>query len=132
MAYPFYPTFRNLFINGTNTSSGGAEMTNIVPCRAKYVSTMVTIRSSGGGTSGFDVFGYQNALGGASTSSPTITIITSGQSVTTTTGNVTFEVGSTLTGPIVIFNKGDLIGISASTGVGNALGWAYTHTFQEF
>ncbi len=129
--YPFYSPIRNFYLSGTNTSSSGVEARQIVPCRAKYVSTLFTVPTTGGGTSGFDVFAYLNALGQASTYVSTITVITSGQSITTTSGNVTFEVGSTNV-PQPIFNRGDIIGVSASTGVAGVSAWAWCHTFQEF
>ncbi len=129
---PFYSPIRNFYLHGTNTSTSGIEMRQIVPSRAKYVSTMVSVPTTGGGTSGFDVFAYLNALGQASTYVSTITVITSGFSVTTTSGNVTFEVGSTNT-PAFIFNRGDIIGVTASTGfAGTATSWSWCHTFQEF
>ncbi len=124
-------TFKNVFLSGATSSTIAAEIKMTVPCRAKYMSTLFSIwGTTGGGTSGFDVFAYQNALGGASTLSPTIAIITSGQSVTTTSGNVTFEVGSTLTTP-VLFNKGDIIGVSGSTGISGVSGYSFTHILQE-
>lgn len=131
MAYPFYPTIRNLFLTAATSSTAAAEIKVAVPCRAKYVSTLISVwGTTAGGTSGFDVFAYQGGLGGG-TSSPTITIITSGASITTSSGNVTFEVGSTLTTP-VIFNKGDVIGVSGSTGIAGVSGYSVTHTLQEF
>ncbi len=124
-------TFKTLFLEGSATSSGGAEIKNTVPCRAKYMSTLFSVwGTTAGGTSGFDVFAYQNAFGQASTSSPTITIITSGQSITTSSGNVTFEVGTTLTVPF-IFNKGDIIGVSGSTGISGSSGYSWVHILQE-
>ncbi len=129
--YPFYSPIRNFYLNGTNTSSAGAEIRQIVPCRSKYISTLVSVPTTGGGTSGFDVFAYLNALGQASTYVSTITVITSGLSVTTTSGNVTFEVGSTNV-PQPIFNRGDIIGVTASTGIAGVSSWSWCHTFQEF
>ncbi len=124
-------TFKNLFLYGATSSTGGAEIKVTVPCRAKYMSTLFSIwGTTGGGTSGFDVFCYTSALSTVTTASPGITIITSGQSVTTSSGNVTFEVGTTLTVPF-LFNKGDIIGVSGSTGIAGVSGYSFTHILQE-
>ncbi len=124
-------TFKTLYLDGATSSTAGAEIKVTVPCRAKYLSTLFSVwGTTAGGTSGFDVFAYQNAFGGASTLSPTITIVTSGSAITTSSGNVTFEVGSTLTVPLLL-NKGDILGVSGSTGIAGLTGYSFVHILQE-
>ncbi len=131
MAYPFFPPLRSLFLTAATSSTAGAEIKVAVPCRAKYISTILSVwGTTAGGTSGFDVFAYIGGQGGG-VSSPTITVITSGASITTSSGNVTFEVGSTVT-PTIYFNKGDIIGVSGSTGISGVTGYSATHILQEF
>ncbi len=132
MALPFFPPLKTLFLEASTTTTAGAEIKVTVPCRSKYISTMLTILgTTAGGTSGFDVFAYKGAFGGASTSSPSIVMITTGAAITTTTGNVTFEFGSTVT-PAIYFDKGDILGVSGSTGISGVSGFTVVHTLQEF
>ncbi len=125
---PNAPTFKNLYLQAATSSTAGAEIKVVVPCRARYVSTLLSVwGTTAGGTSGLDVFAYQGGFGGG-TSSPTITIISSGSSITTSSGNVSFEYVSTGT---FVFNKGDIIGVSGSTGISGVTGYSVVHTFQE-
>ncbi len=123
-------TFKNLFLTATTSTTAGAEIKIAIPCRVKYLSTLISVMgTTAGGTSGFDVFAYQGGFGGG-VASPTITIITSGASITTSSGNVTFEVGTTLTFPVLL-NKGDILGVSGSTGIAGLSGFSVTHILQE-
>lgn len=128
MAYPTQRRFRNFYLHSATTSTGGAEIKTVVPCRSKYVSTLISVwGTTAGGTSGFDVFAYLGGFNGG-TSSPTISVISSGMSISTTTGNVSFEYVSTGT---VHFSKGDIIGVSGSTGISGVTGYSVVHTFEE-
>ncbi len=128
MAYATLGNFKNLFLQAATSSTAAAELKVVVPVRAKYISTILSVwGTTAGGTSGLDVFAYRGGFGGG-TSSPTITIITSGTSITTTTGNTSFEYVAT---GDFIFNKGDIIGVSGSTGISGVSGYSVIHTFQE-
>ncbi len=129
MPFPGVANLKSLFLFAATTSTGGAEIKVVVPCRARYVSTLLSVGgTTAGGTSGFDVFAYLNGFNGG-TSSPVITVISSGSSITTTTGNTSYEVTST---GVFVFGKGDLIGVSGSTGIAGLTGYSVMHTFQEF
>ncbi len=129
MVYPTVGNLKSLFLAASTTSTAGAEVKVAVPCRARYVSTLLSVwGTTAGGTSGLDVFAYLGGFNGG-TSSPTITIISSGSSITTTTGNVSFEFTST---GVFVFGKGDLIGVSGSTGISGVSGYSVTHTLQGF
>ena len=129
--YPFQPTFKSLFLDGATTSTGGAEIKVTVPARCKYLNTTLSIwGTTAGGTSGFDVFYYPAGLGFAATSSPTIVVLSSGFSITTTSGNVSFLVNTTSSG--VYLNQGDILGVSGSTGIAGVTGYSFCHNLQEF
>ena len=129
--YPFSPSFKTLFLDGATSSTGGAEVKVTVPCRCKYLSTTLSIwGTTAGGTSGFDVFFYPAGLGFATTSSPAVVVISSGLSITTTTGNVSFDLTSTSSN--IYLNKGDILGCSGSTGISGVTGYSFVHNLQEF
>ncbi len=128
MALATLGTFKSMFLQASTTTTAGAEIKVTVPVRAKYVSTLISVYgTTAGGTSGFDVFAYPGGLGGG-TSSPTIVVLSSGSSITTTTGNVSYEYVSTSN---MVFNKGDIIGVSGSTGISGVSGYSVVHTFLE-
>ena len=129
MALPFIPTFKNLFMHVTSTSSGGNEVNVTIPTRCKYSSTLVTALTSSGGTSAVDVFYWPCGLGISAGQVTTSVTISSGTALTSSTGHATTELGST---QVFYFNKGDVLTVQASTGVSGTLGWTVTHILQEF
>lgn len=131
MALPFQPTFKNYTMSITSTSSGGVELNVTIPYRSKYTSTLVTALTSSGGTSAVDIFYWPCGLGINTGQVTTSVTITSGASVTSSTGHATTEIGSTVT-PAIFFNKGDVLTVQASTGISGPLGWTVTHILQEF
>ncbi len=132
MALPFYPTFRNLFLTATTTSTGGQEVKVCIPVRCKYVNTLLSVYGTTcGGTSNFDLFAYLNTLGQASTVATTIVSLSTGVSITTSSGNVTYELFGSTTTPAIYFNKGDILGCSGSTGITGVTGYTVTHILQE-
>jgi hypothetical protein len=123
MAFPFIPQFRfRHYATATTSSSGAPVATSVVVSRCKYVGGWFAPNNAGTSTNvtGFDVFAF---LGGATTA----TVISSGTSVTTTTGTLASPVNVTATA-IVYLNPGDIIITAGSTCQAGFV----THLVQEF
>ena len=135
MALPiFYPFKTKYYATATTSTSGAPTSTVVVAARCKYVGGYYLpnqIAGTGTNVTGFDVL---FATGATSTTVPTFTTISSGVSVTTSTG--TFAIpfgpntsnGSAFSTATVYLNAGDILFTVASTGVGGFI----THIVQEF
>ena len=131
MSYPFYPPFKTRIYECASSSSAAQTLANTVIARCKYQSTLVTVMSTSGGTSGVDIYAWPNILAsGAITGAPASVTFTSGGSITTSTGNASFLFTTTSSAPYL--NQGDQICVEASTGVSGPRGFNVVHTVQEF
>ena len=123
MAYPVnYPFKTKYYTIATTTSSGTPICAVPVVARCKYIGGYFVPSDSGTSTNvtGFDVIAY---LGGSATG----TVISSGTSVTTTTGTLGTAVNVTAT-TVVYLNAGDVI-----TTIGSTCQAGYmTHIVREF
>ena len=134
MSLPFgLFNFRRKYYSVATTSTSGAPTSTVVVAnRCKYLGGYYVpnqIAGTGTNVTGFDV---QLITGATSTVASTITDISSGVSVTTSTG--TF---ATFFGPVIgtgnstrafFLNPGDVLLTVASTGVGGFV----THVVEEF
>jgi len=123
MSYPYIPQFRfRHYVSATTTTSGVPVATSIVVSRCKYIGGWFAPNNAGTSTNvtGFDVFAF---LGGATSA----TVISSGTSVTTTTGTLASPVNITATS-VVYMNSGDIIVTAGSTCQAGFV----THIVQEF
>lgn len=123
MALPiFYPFKTRMYQVATTTSSGTPTSSIVIAARCKYVGGYFVPNNAGTGTNvtGFDVVAFQ---GGAATS----VTLSSGTSVTTTTGTLGTAFNMTSTG-VVYLNAGDVVMTLGSTSQGGYV----THIVQEF
>ena len=122
MAYPFFPPFKTKYYSVATTSTSGAPIsTVVVAARCKYVGGWYlpnNIAGTGTNVTGFDALAFQGG-------SATATVITSGVSVTTSTGTLAVQFAPTTA---VYLSAGDILQTLASTGVGGFV----THVVQEF
>ena len=135
MAYPvFYPFKTKYYSVATTSTSGAPTSTVVVAARCKYIGGYYVpnqIAGTGTNVTGFDVL---YITGATSTVAPTATTISSGVSVTTSTGTLAVAFGpftsnaNTASTATVYLNAGDILYTSASTGVGGFI----THIVQEF
>ncbi len=124
MALPFIPYLKNRYYSVATTSTSGAPIsTVVVASRCKYLSGWYApnnIAGTGTNVTGFDVLAF---IGGGVTG----TVISSGTSVTTSTGTGSSPINVTATSAVFL-NPGDIIQTLASTGVGGFV----THVVGEF
>jgi len=123
MALPFIPKFRyRTYADATTSSSGAPVGTVVITNRCKYVGGWFVPNNAGTSTNvtGFDVVAFLNG-------SATATVISSGTSVTTTTGTLGSPVTITSTAAVIL-NPGDVISIIGST----CQGGFYSHVVEEF
>ena len=123
MSYPTVGRFNKRYYSVATTSSSGAPVsTVIIAARCKYAGGYFVPNNTGTGTNvtGFDVLAF---LGGATSG----TVISSGTSVTTTTGTLATAIN--VNGPNVVYlNAGDVITTVASTSQAGFV----THYVHEF
>lgn len=128
MPYPQLYPFRTRIYDGPTTSTSGAPThTAVVVGRCKYVGTWYVpnqIAGTGTNVTGYDVL---CVTGATSTNAPSLTVLTSGATVTTSTGTFAqfTAAGNSTT---VNLNPGDVIFTAFSTGVGGFV----SHVTQEF
>lgn len=123
MSYPFIPQFKyRYYVDATSSSSGAPVGTVVVANRSKFIGGWFVPNNAGTGTNvtGFDVVGFQAG-------SSTAITISSGTSVTTTTGTLASAINVNGVG-IPIWNAGDIISIIGST----CQGGFYTLIMQDF
>ena len=104
MAYPvLFPYKMRTYSVATTTSSGAPSSTAVMVARCKYVGGYFAPNNAGTSTNvtGFDVLAF---LGGSATA----TVISSGTSVTTTTGTLGSPVQVNAAATIVL-NPGDVV-----------------------
>ncbi len=118
----------------TTSTSGAPSSTVVVASRCKYIGGYYVpnqIAGTGTNVTGFDVL---TITGASSVSSGVVTPITSGVSVTTSTGTFSIQFGpwsgnfATQLSSAAFLSAGDVIVTIASTGVGGFV----THVVQEF
>ena len=123
MAYPvLFPYKMRTYSVATTTSSGAPISTAVMVSRCKYVGGYFVPNNAGTSTNvtGFDVLAF---LGGSATA----TVISSGTSVTTTTGTLGSPVNVNAAATIVL-NPGDVVVTVGSTSQGGFV----SHIVQEF
>jgi hypothetical protein len=136
MAYPIASNLNNqlklrYYTVATTSSSGTPTSTVVVVSRCKYIGGYFVPNNAGTSTNvtGFDV---QGITGATSTTVPTAFTISSGVSVTTSTGTLAIQFGPWVGGgastAITYFNAGDLITTVGSTSQAGFI----THVVQEF
>ena len=123
MALPIFYPFKTKYYSVATTSSSGAPVsTTVVAARSKYMGGYFLPNNAGTSTNvtGFDVIAF---LGGSTTG----TVISSGTSVTTTTGTLASPIN--VNGPNAVFlAAGDIITTVGSTSQAGFV----THIVQEF
>lgn len=122
MALPIFYPFKTKYYSVATTSSSGAPVsTAIVAARCKYVGGYFLPNNAGTSTNvtGFDVIAFK----GGSTSG---TVISSGTSVTTTTGTLASSIK--LSTGVIYLDAGDIITTVGSTSQAGFV----THIVQEF
>ena len=131
---PLIPKFRNRYYSvATTSTSGTPASTVVVVSRCKYLGGWYVpnqIAGTGTNVTGFDVLAITQAT---SVASGLVSVISSGVSVTTSTGTFATafggQGGSTPgSTQLIYFNPGDVINTIASTGVGGFI----THVVEEF
>lgn len=123
MALPiFYPFKTKYYTTATTSSSGTPVSTTVIVARSKYVGGYFVPNNAGTSTNptGFDVIAF---IAGSATG----TVISSGTSVTTTTGTLGSPITVTSTS-VVFLNPGDVVTTVGSTSQGGYV----THIVQEF
>ena len=134
MALPKIPQLLNRYYSTATTSTSGAPISTVVVAqRCKYLGGWyVPNQTVGTGTNGtgFDVLAY---IGASSTTIPTAFVISSGVTVTTSTGTLAApfagQGGTTPFSTVAVYlNPGDSIQTVGSTLVGGFV----THVVGEF
>jgi hypothetical protein len=126
----FLPQFKNRYYSVATTSSSGTPTSQVVVVsRCKYLGGYFAPNQAGGASpNGFDVLSVTQAT---SVSSGLVSTITSGVSVTTSTGTLGIPFGPFASGSttgLQFLSPGDLILTVASTCQGGFI----THVVQEF
>ena len=127
----FLPQLKNRYYSvATTSTSGTPSSTVVVATRCKYLGGWYVpnqIAGTSTNVTGFDVLTITQAT---SVSSGLVSVVTSGVSVTTSTGTLAIPFGPAFgtTTAVMYLNPGDIINTIASTGVGGFI----THIVQEF
>src|SRR6185369_11403978 len=110
MAYPTVLPFKTRFYSCATTTTSGAPVSTVpIVSRCKYVGGYFTPNNAGTSTNvtGFDVLAFKAG-------SATATVISSGTSVTTTTGTLTSGINVNASATVFL-NPGDVVTTVGST-----------------
>ncbi len=131
MALPIFYPFKNKYYSVATTSTSGAPISQVVvAARCKYLGGYF-IQNNLQASKANDSFDVVSITQATSVSSGLVSIITSGQVITTSTGTLAQPFGpnfSALSTASAYLNAGDVIVTLGST---QFAGW-FTHIVQEF
>lgn len=123
MALPFFYPFKTKYYSIATTTTSGAPISSVpIVARCKYVGGYFAPNNAGTSTNvtGFDVIAFKDG-------SATATVISSGTSVTTTTGTLASPINVNAAATVFL-NAGDVVATIGST---SQAGYV-THIVQEF